>query len=67
MSDRYYNVDVNREMLREYLDITHTPKTEHGAEVIRARKMEIRAHIFTEAFSKFAAEYAPTEPELEIV
>lgn len=65
--DKYYNVDVNREMLQEYLDITHTPKTQYGAEVIRARKQEIRAHIFTEAFAKFASEFAPEEPELEIV
>ena len=67
MSDRYYKVDVNKEMLQEYLDITHTPKTEHGRMVIKARKEEIRQHIAFEAIAAYAAEFAPEEPELEIV
>lgn len=67
MSDKYYAAEVNREILQEYLDITHTPKTEHGAIVIQKRKEEIRQHIAFEVIAAYAAEHAPVEPELEIV
>ena len=27
----YYKVEVNKELLQEYIDISNTPKTQHGA------------------------------------
>lgn len=63
----YYQVEVNRELLQEYIDISHTPKTQHGAIVIQKRKEEIRQHIAFEAIAAFAAEFAPEEPVLEVV
>ena len=67
MSDRYYTAEVNREILQEYLDLSHTPRTEHGAVVIKVRKEEIRQHIAWEVLSAYADEHAPKEPDLEIV
>jgi len=65
--DRYYTTDVSHSMLQEYLDITHAPKTARASIEAEKRKEEIRAHIFTEAFSSFADKYAPIEPQLKVV
>jgi hypothetical protein len=64
---KYYQADVNKAMLQEYLDILNTPKSNAASDAIGVRKAEIREYLFAEVFSQFAHDHAPERPELEVI
>ncbi len=57
MSD-YYAAEVSEDILEEYMNLIKSPKTIDTSQKAIARKQEIRMHIFTEVFAKYAAENA---------
>lgn len=55
MSDKYFNADMNRAMLQEYMELCNeSPRNFVRGEIARKRQEDIRQHIAFEVIAQFA-------------